>query len=312
MRNPTVPPRRRTRWPALVIEVDVATPLEREERLAATLHALAPVGIEERSPTRWLVVFGSESTRDRALRELRSQTLRPQRRTRRVTVRDPGWVERSQARLRACRAGRIVIAPPWDVPALRSPTDAGGDLLVVIRPSMGFGTGHHASTRLCLLALQRLPLAGSTVVDVGTGSGVLAIAAARLGAARVLAFDHDPDALNAAADNLALNGVGAIVSLSREHLETVSRAGADVVVANLTGSLLARQAGRLARLAGPGGHLVLGGLESEDVGDVLEAFGPLGVLESIMRRLTGRARSPGIPRAPRGAPRRPGARGDRA
>ena len=123
---------------------------------------------------------------------------------------------------------------------------------------MGFGTGHHATTRLCLAALQQLDLRGRTVIDVGTGSGVLAIAASLLGAANVIGIDDDADAVSAARENLALNP-RARVTLQVGDLRHAAPANADLVLANLTGALLVTAADRLRQLTDSGGRLILSG-----------------------------------------------------
>ena len=146
-----------------------------------------------------------------------------------------------------------------------------GLIRIVIQPSMGFGTGHHATTRLCLAALQRLDIKGLSVIDVGTGSGVLAIAASLLGSTHVVGIDDDPDALASARENLDLN-VGARVALSVADLRSTALDTADVVVANLTGGLLIAAAPTLQHLAAVGGRLILSGLMSAEEAGVLAAF----------------------------------------
>ena len=148
--------------------------------------------------------------------------------------------------------------------------------VIVIQPSMGFGTGHHATTRLCLAALQNLDLKGQRVIDVGTGSGVLAIAASLLGAARVVAIDDDPDAIQAARENVALNE-GADVETRISDLRSAMSERFDVAVANLTGGLLIQAAKALQALARSGGHLVLSGFMAHEAADVLSAYSALAV-----------------------------------
>jgi ribosomal protein L11 methyltransferase len=147
---------------------------------------------------------------------------------------------------------------------------------MVIEPSMGFGTGHHATTRLCLLALQTLPLTNLSVLDVGTGSGILALAAARLGAAAALGIDCDADAIQAANENLALDRDSRARFLLAD-LASADVEPADVVFANLTGALLARSAPLLLGLLRPGGVLIVSGLLEEERDDVCRAFAAAAV-----------------------------------
>ena len=118
---------------------------------------------------------------------------------------------------------------------------------------MGFGTGHHATTRLCLAALQQLEVKERTVIDVGTGSGVLAIAASLLGAVDVRGIDDDEDAIHAAWDNLALNPVGASSPCSSATCARPQLEPADIVFGNLTGGLLMASAGDCGTLTGAHG-----------------------------------------------------------
>jgi ribosomal protein L11 methyltransferase len=137
---------------------------------------------------------------------------------------------------------------------------------------MGFGTGHHATTRLCLAALQAIDLTGRHALDVGTGSGVLAIAAARLGAARALGIDCDRDAIQSARENLALNPAADRVTFDVVDLEAAPLPVADVVTANLTGALLVRSSRVLLASVRQGGTLIVSGLQAHERGEVRRAF----------------------------------------
>jgi ribosomal protein L11 methyltransferase len=254
-------------WPAIVVsgllahrsaEREGGGQTEEAELLQAALTDHNIAAIDEAADDSWRVFFHDDADRTRALQTLGPRfptlTLRPE------DVADEDWAARSQASLHAIQVGRVIVAPPWDTPTT-----------IVIQPSMGFGTGHHATTRLCLAALQRLDLAGRSVLDVGTGSGVLAITASRLGAGRVTALDDDADAIQAAWDNLALNP-GATVSLIVGDLRSTDLRPADVILANLTGGLLIASAEHLRKLTNARGRLILSGFQAHEERDVVTAY----------------------------------------
>jgi ribosomal protein L11 methyltransferase len=144
---------------------------------------------------------------------------------------------------------------------------------------MGFGTGHHATTRLCLEALQRIDLTGAFVLDIGTGSGVLAIAADLLGASRALGIDRDDDAIQSACDNLPLNQRAVHTSFEIRDVTSAPLPVAGVVTANLTGALLVRVAPALLATTRRGGTLILSGILAEEGDAVRKAFSATNLIE---------------------------------
>jgi len=288
-------------WPALDVECGAAPAVlaEMADRLALALDDLDVTAVDSEHDGRWRVFFITGPARDAAREALARAfpdglTLVP------VDVPDEGWAIKVQAALGPVQVGRIAVRPPWDAAAgAARPPSAGQDAtgpadltVIVIEPSMGFGTGHHQSTRLCLRLLQRLDLAGRHVLDVGTGSGVLAIAAARLGAAGAVAIDNDPDAVAAARDNTRRNGVEHLVEVrladvgslrdrvtrpDGERTDDPQAERADVVVANLTANVIRALRAPLVALVPPGGWFLAGGFTADQLPLVEEALAPLRV-----------------------------------
>jgi ribosomal protein L11 methyltransferase len=251
-------------WPALV--VSGLSEIE-HELLQADLLDYDVDAIDESTPGSWRIFFRTTAGRDTALANVRRAF--PHGTASAETIPDEDWAARSQASLKAVTAGAFIVAPPWDVP-----------ITLVIQPSMGFGTGHHATTRLCLMALQRREVKGRSVLDVGTGSGVLAIAASSLGAAEVRAFDDDPDAIQAAWENLALNP-GAVVTLLEGDVRSLSLEPADLVLANITGGLLVASAKEILTLTKPDGYIILSGFQTGEVSEVTAAFAGTTVADQL-------------------------------
>jgi ribosomal protein L11 methyltransferase len=178
------------------------------------------------------------------------------------------WQAAWKATIQPVRAGGTVLVPSWLIDWY---TPEPGDLTLVLDPGQAFGSGHHATTALCLEALERLDLDGASVADIGCGTGVLAIAAARRGATEVLAIDLDPDAVAVTRANAARNqaGVTALVG----SIDAIP-GPVDVVVANLVTDVLVDLAGPL--VAATRGTLVVSGIAAERGGRVVAALEAAG------------------------------------
>jgi ribosomal protein L11 methyltransferase len=173
--------------------------------------------------------------------------------------------------------GRVIIVPSWI-----EHEAAPGQLAIRLDPGQAFGTGHHETTRLCLAALEELIRPGSMVLDVGTGSGILSIAAVLLGAKHALAIDIDPVAAEVAQANCEVNGVAAQVEVRAGRIETVDERY-DVVVANISTEANIGLAPVFREAVAEGGSLVLSGILTVDAERVREAMAAVGFALTEMR-----------------------------
>jgi ribosomal protein L11 methyltransferase len=183
------------------------------------------------------------------------------------------WVASSLEGLKPIRAGRFLVHGAHDRSCVLA-----NDIGIEIEASLAFGTGHHGTTKGCLLALDRIlrQVRPTRVLDVGTGTGVLAIAAAKLLRSEIVAGDIDPIAIEVARHNARQNGVASRLRLycapGLRHPLAASRASFDLVLANILAKPLARLSPALAAALAPAGKLVLSGLLQADVALVLSAF----------------------------------------
>lgn len=170
------------------------------------------------------------------------------------------WNAEVEARLGAVVAPPFVVRPSW----APRPEGTDGFEELVIEPKMSFGTGYHESTRLVLGLLPGVVEAGDRVLDAGTGTGILALAALRLGADAAVAFDIDAWAEENAAENVARNGAEGRVDVRIGDLDVVPETGFDVVLANIHREVLTEMMAGLVARVRPGGRLVLAGLLTTD------------------------------------------------
>ena len=188
---------------------------------------------------------------------------------------DEAWASAWQQSFPAREIGRrLLVLPPW----IEAPAWAAGAerLTMIIEPGRAFGTGHHGTTEGCLVLLEEALDAtpGAAVLDIGTGTGILAIAALKLGAPTVLAIDVDPDAVSAAQVNGGRNGCAGLTVRLAEPQEVPDRF--PLVLANLLTHTHLTLAPQYARLVAPGGSLVLGGMLQDEDGRVRDALAGAG------------------------------------
>jgi ribosomal protein L11 methyltransferase len=193
-----------------------------------------------------------------------------------AAVPEVDWVARVREGFRPFSAGPFRIVPAWETP----PPAARGEHVIVVEPGLAFGTGTHESTRLCLAALAERARAGPLghVLDVGTGSGILSVAAARLGARRVIAIELDEEALPVARRHAELNRTP-IHLVRGDGARAVRAAAFDVVLANISAPLLAERVEELEGTTRGHGALILSGVLVEDLPAVRASYAAVGPID---------------------------------
>jgi ribosomal protein L11 methyltransferase len=191
-------------------------------------------------------------------------------------VEERDWLEEWKKNWQPVAVGRFIIAPPWS-----EIDETPNHCVIRIEPGMAFGTGTHETTRLCLAAMQSY-YEGGSLLDVGTGTGILAIAAAACApAAHVEAFDTDPDAIRIATENAVLNGVADRINF---HVGSIDEqtSSADFICANLTADVIAKLLPTLVALSC--GRLVLSGVLETQSQDIIDSLARLAITDVEITR----------------------------
>jgi ribosomal protein L11 methyltransferase len=249
-----------------MFSIDLACAPEDKDLTIAELWEAGCTGIVELDENVSLRVFFDDDARGAELQSRFGGEIKP------ADTRD--WVAFAHEYLRPMEIGRrIFVCPEW-----RDDPTPPGRIRIMVNAGLAFGTGAHETTRLCLEAIERHSKPGMTVVDVGTGSGILAEAAAKLGAGSVFANDNDPEAVAVARENFEKAGVD--VSLSLGSAGDFPNSFADLIVANISPAWISDLAAEWVRVLKPGGVAILSGFEAGDVARVSAALEAAGARPS--------------------------------
>ena len=265
--------------PARWLELSVEAAPDAEEAVADVLRRYVYGGVTIEGAAASVVVKGylpadgDLARRRRALRrKLASLPLPSAVRSRWLNEED--WAHAWKEFFPVLRvSSRLVVCPTW-----RSYRPRHGEAVIRLDPGMAFGTGQHPTTLMCLRALEELLRPGMDVLDLGTGSGILALAAARLGATSVLGLDIDPQAAAVARENVRLNGLEAVVQVVEGGLDEALRAAFDLAMANISAPVIVEMASALAAVLRPGGLLIVAGFSAESADRVSSALARSGFI----------------------------------
>ncbi len=189
-------------------------------------------------------------------------------------IKNLDWIEVYKNTFEPVTVGDVVVKAVW------TPDEFPGKLVITIEPKMAFGTGKHETTQLCIAAVRANVTAGDRVLDLGTGSGILAILAARLGASEIYGLDIDPYFRENAIENAELNHVGEIITFERGSMEKVDRTDYyDVVISNLIKEGIVELFDSFVAACKPGGMLILSGIRTDQIDDMNAFFAEKGFVD---------------------------------
>jgi ribosomal protein L11 methyltransferase len=187
-------------------------------------------------------------------------------------VREAEWADAWKTYFHTSRIGeRLVVKPSWE-----EYQPMPGDVVIELDPGMAFGTGTHGSTILCMERLEELVKPGMTVFDVGSGSGILAVTAAKLGAAKVLALEYDAKAVEVARENVAINGLSDVIEVRQGDLLNGVTGKADLIVANIVADIILRLLPSAIGQLAPNGCFIACGIIRDRMPDVVDAMTSFG------------------------------------